>query len=118
MKNTILEYIHLIIAIFDLIVSGFSIWFSIFVYNDTQTEKINIQAKSYSSIFLTKLIPIGVLCKDQASKILTQDEKFYTPRKPNGEWIRFNQANIILAENGIDFYGNKSKVIMSAMENA
>jgi len=56
-------------------------------------------------------IRIGILCDSLASKIILQDNFLSSDLDPNGKWIRFNQAKIKLAEQSLDFYGNKSSVV-------
>lgn len=59
MKKNRIEIINLLIAVLALVVAVFSIWFSYYTYQDTQTEKLNVQASFVQSNYQTKIIPLG-----------------------------------------------------------
>jgi hypothetical protein len=50
------------------------------------------------------------MCDSLASSILSKKDYISFDNKQRESWTRFNQAKIKLAENGIDFYSNKTSV--------
>ena len=188
-KNQI-EKLNFWTAIIALIVSGLSLWFSYFTYNENNAERITLEAQFVNDNYPTNIYPIGkltvipvfwklifsnnsnktislieydinanndkisfyshlnegifldldskeitslplnipsgeskvifvkvgILCDSIASATLSRHDDYIFQKdmiSEYGEFIRFNQAKIKLANNGIDFYGNKAKITYS-----
>jgi hypothetical protein len=76
-------------------------------YNKGQIElPININSGESKKVF----VRIGIMCDSLASSILSKKDYISFDNKQRESWTRFNQAKIKLAENGIDFYSNKTSV--------